>query len=224
VRLITALIGEQDLNKFFTLTLDPGMIDTACDPWDYIHDVWSRFRKRMNRRYDNFVFVAVLESHKNSKLPHIHGFTNVWMKQAEWSDIWLECGGGKMTWVSQVDKEEIADYVSKELEVAKYVGKENLLEGYKQRGSHRSLWRSKKLKAKFELTSSEKYVMIKEIVFDEQGQMTDFFAKKGIWSDGKKERKRKDLETTRSTFSEQSTETGECFMDSEEQEDEQEES
>lgn len=186
MRLISALIKEHGLNKFFTLTLSPDMV--VYDPWEYVHDVWIKFRKRMNRRYDDFVFVAVLESHKKSKLPHIHGFTNVWMKKYDWTEIWLECGGGKMTWISKVNSEEIVDYVTKELEVAKYVGKENLIEGYKQRGSHRSLWRSKNLQAKFELTSSKEYVMIKEKVFLESGEMTDFFSKKGIWSDGQKER------------------------------------
>lgn len=182
VRLLTALIREHGLNKFFTLTLNPDIV--VYDPWEYVHDVWLKFRKRMNRRYDDFVFVAVLESHKKSKLPHIHGFTNVWMEQANWTKLWSECGGGKMTWISQVKKEEVAEYVTKELEVAKYVGKENLVEGYKQRGSHRSLWRSKNLKAEFELTSPEKYIMIKEKVFNESGEMTDFFSKKGIWNNG----------------------------------------
>lgn len=197
VRLISALIEKFDLRRFFTLTLDRDIIPVDLDPWDYVHRPWSKFRKRMNRKYDaGFKFVAVLEAHKNNKFPHIHGFTNVWMRQNEWSEMWQACGGGKIVWVEKVSDSGLSEYVSKSLEVAKYVGKDNLVDGYKQRGKHRSLWRSTKTQADYELTRSHEWSIIQERVYDEDGNMLDFFAKKGIWDGSKNEQERKNLEAT----------------------------
>lgn len=185
VRLISTLIDEFNLIRFFTLTLDRNMIPSDIDPWDYIHHPWSKFRKRMKRRFPEFRFVSILEAHKNKDYPHIHGFTNVWMSQKDWSELWESCQGGKVVWIERVkggDSGEISNYVSKSLEVAKYVGKENLLEGYKKRKNHRTLWRSENTKAKYELTKSDEWVMIKERVYNEEGQMLDYFAQKGVWS------------------------------------------
>lgn len=200
VRLISALIDEFELYRFFTLTLNRDIIPSGDDPWDYIHKPWSKFRKRMNRRFDNFKFVSILESHKNEKFPHIHGFTNVWMAQKDWSQIWNACGGGEIVWINRVDDKEISNYVSKELQVAKYVGKENLIDGYKQRKNHRTLWRSKNTKAKFELTQSKDWDIIKQEVYNEDGQMTDYYAQKGVWAYGKDQQQRKNLEATRSSL------------------------
>jgi len=194
VRLLNALIEEHSLKKFFTLTLDRDMIPfdrstlEFVDAWDYIHSPWSKFRKRMKRRFAGFKFVAILEAHKDKSYPHIHGFTNIWMDQKDWSSTWEGCRGGKVVWVEQVKSENLSEYVSKSLNVVKYVGKENLLDGYKQKGNHRTLWRSEKLKAKFELNSSDEWCMIKKAVYDDEGDITDFFAKKGIWENGKLKR------------------------------------
>lgn len=185
MRLVSALICEYGLTKFFTLTLDRENIPTGQNPWEYIHSPWSKFRKRMNRKYDDFRFVAILEAHKQTAFPHIHGFTNVWMHQKNWSSMWKDVEGGEVVWVEKVEEEGLSEYVSKSIEVAKYVGKEQLLEGYKQKGSFRTLWRSKGLKAKFELDKSEGWCIIKEKVYKENGELSDFYAKKGVWSDVK---------------------------------------
>lgn len=189
VRLITALIQEHSLDKFFTLTLERDIIPIdrstldRVDAWDYIHTVWSKFRKRMKRRYD-FKFVAVLEGHKIKAFPHIHGFTNVFMWQKSWSKIWSQCGGGHIVWVSAVDTEGVSEYVNKEIEVAKYVGKEQLAEAYKQKRSHRTLWRSEKLKAKFELDRETGWSIIKETVYDDEGVSPFFQLRLGVNKDG----------------------------------------
>lgn len=186
VRLITALIQEHGLKRFFTLTLERGKVGPNEDPWDYIHHPWSKFRKRMSRRYD-FKFVAILESHKNKIWPHIHGFTDVWMNQVSWSDMWDQCGGGPVVWIEGCDNGDLSKYVSKQIEVARYVGKENLEVAYKERKGHRTLWRSKNLKAKYELTSSDKWDIVKEGVFVE-GKVRHFFqVKLGVNENGKEE-------------------------------------
>ena len=193
MRLISSLIEKYGLVRFFTLTLNRDIIPEKVDPWDYIHYPWSKFRKRMKRRYD-FKFVAILEGHKNKNYPHIHGFTNVWMKQAEWSEVWSECGGGVYVWVEKVENPiGVTGYVSKTLEVARYVGKEQLLDGYKQKKGHRTLWRSEGLKADFELDTTEEWCIIKDGVFTEEGELTDFYSKKGVLFDAKEEQQRKDV-------------------------------
>ncbi|MEE8599392.1 MAG: hypothetical protein V3S69_07815, partial [Dehalococcoidales bacterium] len=122
MRLISALITEQGLIRFFTLTLNRDVIPydrsemELVNPWDYIHAVWSNFRKRMNRRFSDFKFVAVLEGHKNKDYPHIHGFTNIWMEQRLWSSMWAECGGGVIVWVEAVKDQALSEYVSKQIE------------------------------------------------------------------------------------------------------------
>lgn len=195
VRLITALIEEYSLKKFFTLTLDPQMV--SGDPWVYIHHPWAKFRKRMNRRHSDFKFVAVLEGHKTRNVPHIHGFTNVWMHQRAWSTMWHDSCGGSVVWVEKVSDPKLSEYVSKQIEVARYVGKAQLGDGYKHRSGSRTLWRSTKLKAKFELTSLSEWCIVKENIYKEDGSLTDWASKKGVWNGSKAQQGRQDVEAAR---------------------------
>lgn len=185
VRLVSDLITEHSLIRFFTLTLDRKNVSPGVNPWDYIPGVWSKFRKRMNRRFDDFKFVAVLESHKNEKWPHVHGFTNVWLHQSHWSTLWSKCGGGEIVWIEKVKDGGVGTYVNKAIEVAKYVGKGQLLDGYKHRGNHRTIWRSKGLKAKFELKKSTDWCMIKEDCYNEKGELLDYLVKRRSQGNGK---------------------------------------
>lgn len=198
VRLITALIQEYSLIRFFTLTLAPKYLnDTSLNAWGYIHIPWSKLRKRLNRRFSNFKFVAILERHKDRDVPHIHGFTNVWLDIKEWSRIWDECRGGRIVWIEQVKQgQEVSQYVNKQIEVARYVSKDTIMPAYELDKRYRTLWRSRDTKAKFELTTSDKWSIIKEDVYNSKGEISNYHAKKGIWSDGKKKYKREDLETT----------------------------
>jgi len=205
VRLITSLINEYSLTRFFTLTLDREYIPEEVDPWDYVHGPWIKLRKRLKRRFRDLRFVAVLEAHKNTKFPHIHGFTNIWMRQHLWSKMWDECKGGRIVWVERVKSPDLSEYVSKQIEVARYVGKENLITGYKEKKGHRTLWRSENTKAKFELKKESKWCIVKEGVYDKEGEMTDFFKSKGVWIDGKDQQQRKNLEAARCSVSQQST-------------------
>lgn len=200
VRLITSLIEEHGLSRFFTLTLDPDMVEG--DPWSYIHHPWSKFRHRMKRRFNSgFKYVAVLESHKDRDCPHIHGFTSVWMAQADWSSMWHASCGGAVVWVEQVKSPDLGEYVSKSIEVARYVGKEQLKAGYKHRANAHTLWRSTNTKARFELTRTPGWCIVKENVYREDGQLTDYWEKRGVWSYGEDEQQGKDMETARSPLS-----------------------
>ena len=172
VRLIQALVDEHSLNKFFTLTLDRSDDILYRDPWTEIHHVWLRFRKRMNRRHSgDFRYVSVLEAHKNRDWPHIHGFTNIWMEKYDWTKIWSDCGGGRITWIEAVKSKVVGKYVGKELAVVRYVGKEQLSGAVAHSQGKRTLWRSRGTKAKFELTTSNNCVIVREDVYDSSGKM-----------------------------------------------------
>jgi len=150
VDLISDLINEYDLKKFFTLTLDRAIIPKEVSPWEYIHIPWCSFRRVIKRKYPTFKFVAVLEGHKDKHFPHIHGFTNVWMSHVEWSRHWEGCKGGKVVWVERVVDEKASAYVGKALDAAHYVGKQQLIEAYKYRGNRRIFWRSTGMKSRAE--------------------------------------------------------------------------
>lgn len=221
VRLISALIEEYGLIRFFTLTLDPDMIDG--DPWTYIHHPWSKFRKRISRRFPGWRFVAVLERHKHRDVPHIHGFTDIWMHQRDWSTQWHDSCGGSVVWVEKVDTAAASSYVSKQLEVAKYVGKDQIRAAYKVDKQYHALWRSQDTKARFELTTMNEWCIVKEGVYLENGEMREFFAMKGEKSDAKDQSFREDLEATRCPLPEKRAEDGEQDLEAEEPENQHEE-
>lgn len=210
MKLISALIEEYRLIRFFTLTLDPEFIEG--DSWKYIHLPWSKMRKRLKRKSSGFRFVAILERHKERGTPHIHGFTDLWMRQKEWSRHWNESRGGRVVWVEQVKSAKASEYVSKELEVAKYVGKDSLQVPHCRKGI-RTLWRSSGLKARFELTTPSEWCILKYAIYNEDGGLTDYGAKKGVWIDGEKERKGEDVEGTCRPLFEQSVEAGVTYME-----------
>jgi len=151
VGLISELIQEYELKKFFTLTLDRAILTEDVKPWDYIHKPWCSFRRVIKRKFEAFKFVAVLESHKDERWPHIHGFTNIWMDQADWSKHWSACGGGGVVWVERVKDEKASEYVGKQIKAAQYVGKQQFIDAYKHRGNRRIFWRSTALKAASEI-------------------------------------------------------------------------
>lgn len=207
VRLISSLIAEYGLIRFFTLTLDPEFIGKE-NPWEYIHHPWSKMRKRLKRRSSEFRFVAILERHKHRDVPHIHGFTNLWLKQVEWSALWEKCKGGKVVWIEQVKDPNLSEYVSKEINVSQYVSKDTIKASYKVKIKYRTLWRSEGMKARFELDREPGWCIIKESVFKEDGSMTDYATKKGEWSNAETKFIWEDLEGTRSAPFTQSTEAG----------------
>jgi hypothetical protein len=153
IALLCNLVIEYDLRRFFTLTLDRNL--TLEEAWRRIPFTWSKMRKRLARiakkRSGVFLFVAVLESHKDS-YPHIHGFTNLWLEQSIWSNLWEECGGGKVTHVEYVrDTAYVGEYLTKQIEVGRYVGKENLANALQHLSKHsRTIWRSLNMKTLFE--------------------------------------------------------------------------
>lgn len=153
--LLCNLIPEYNLQTFFTLTLDRSLTLQAA--WDTIAHIWLKMRKRLNRiakrSEQAFRYVAVLEAHKDG-YPHIHGFTNLYVWKTEWSYHWEQSGGGRngSNVKGVTDTLKAGEYVGKELEVGKYVGKDNLCRALKQVAPRkRTMWRSKGLKTAREL-------------------------------------------------------------------------
>ncbi len=82
-----------------------------------------------------------------------------------------------MVWVEKVKAEGLSQYVAKQLEVAKYIGKDELHSAQESKGTHRTLWRTEHMKAAFELTKSEDWSIVKEVVYDEVGNLTERYQK-----------------------------------------------
>ena len=183
ITLISDLVNEYKLNKFFTLTLDRAKIPEE-KAWMDISFIWNKCRTVLTRKYVGMNYLAVLEAHKNDAYPHIHGFTDKYIDQAVLSWHWDACGGGRVVDIRKVDDKKIASYVSKELNAAKYVGKNNIV-GAKQR-VRRTFWRSTKMKSKRELTESdEDWLLIKSPIYVDGEERID----------GNAECKGKDLES-----------------------------
>lgn len=210
-------VNTHKLDRFFTLTLDRTKIPTDVNPWDYIKHVWLKFRKRIHRQYDNFKYVAVLESHKDRRYPHIHGFTNTYIPYDVYKKQWMESGGGWMVSVCKVDDGEVAQYVSKQLDVVKYVGKQQLEDAYSKKPyGARTIWRSKGIKepsAKKDLTKEKEWYILKECVYNSEGKQIRFVED---GSNGDSKCQGKDMEGAQCAISEESI--GSSFENMEAQE------
>ncbi len=155
IDILCKLITEYDLKTFFTLTLDRSL--TREQAWDTIASTWLKMRKRLarvaKRTNQKFRFVAVLEKHKDG-YPHIHGFCDAYIDKTEWSKHWYASGGGihGSNVKGVTDTLNSGSYVTKELEVGKYVGKDNVLGALQyMKPRARTMWRSKGMKTAREL-------------------------------------------------------------------------
>lgn len=213
IRLISCLVSEYGLDKFFTLTLD--RCTQKGTAWQVIPSMWSKMRKRMKRvakkEGSSFLFVAVLEAHKDG-YPHIHGFTNLYMRVERWSSMWLECGGGKVVWLEKVrDIVRVGEYVSKQIEVCKYVGKDNIINAISNvERKDRTLWRSKNMPCSYELLERHLHKQREEGILE-----GDWVLVKGVENETRS--KWQDVERTREAILEQGIETGSenletCFI------------
>lgn len=166
VKLVAALIEEHKLNVFFTLTWSRELPKEVL--WECAAATWDVFAHKMRRRVIGWKYVTVLEEHKDG-YPHLHGFTDLHMDQADWSRLWESAGGGRITWVEAVKTGDVADYASKQL--AKYIGKQQLTGAVAHLPKRRrTMWRSS-IKAKFELEAKEDkgWMLVREKLLDKDG-------------------------------------------------------
>lgn len=169
VRLLTDLVAEYALNYFFTLTLNPENVPKDTNAWNYIADPWRKVRTVTQRDHQGFRYVAILEKHKKNDRPHIHGFCNKFIPWEYWRDRWENCKGGNGVWLEEVIvSDNVAEYVSKGIEVCRYVGKDQVA-GVPHH-VRRTLWRSTKMMAKSELDKGTEWCILKADVYDSQGQ------------------------------------------------------
>ena len=150
VRLQSDLIIEYDLKRFFTLTMKRNM--SAKEAWEQIPLVWAKARRILVRENPGLLFSANLEAHKDG-YPHIHGFTNIWLPTHVWSKVFEKCGGGKIAWLEKVDMKNgaIPEYVCKQLGVARYIGKSQVITARQMlKRRARSFWRSKGMETEYE--------------------------------------------------------------------------
>ena len=121
-RLIAAAAKEHGLNRFLTLTLDPGKCSQDEDLVWYIRQVWRKFRVYLKRKHGRTIeFIAVVEEHK-SGIPHLHVLLDRFIPQSWISAAWDALGGGRIAYIKFVaDLDKIGWYLGK------YLTKEMLL-------------------------------------------------------------------------------------------------
>lgn len=218
VKEVQHAIDVHVLDKFFTLTLDRQKVPDGQSAWKYIAYVWNRFRTKVKRLYPHFEYIAVLEAHKETRFPHIHGFTSTYMHVTEWSSLWESCGGGKIVWVEKVKDDGASSYVGKQINVAKYVGKENMVNAYNSKPFRgRTIWRSRSVTKppKFNLDNSKKWCILKAKVFDGNENMLSNW---GGVEDGENERTGENLEGTFKDVPEESIRASKSDLETKEDE------
>ncbi len=203
VGLLGDLVLQYQLTKFYTLTLRQDNC-TIEEAWLKVSDYWRNCRTTLKRDYPGFLYVSVLEEHK-SGFPHVHGFTNTWIAQGEWSSRWAANGGGPIVWVEKVSN-DVSEYVSKQWNVAHYVGKQAIC-GPKERLVRRTLWRSVGMKTVAEVTKREDglWRLVKGHVFDDGKERAH----------GETERSRKDLEGARGAHAQESPDASGSHLETE---------
>lgn len=145
IKEIADLAEQNKLDRFITLSLDREVFETAADAWKGISKVWLKFRHRLLRKYKGIKFVCVLEKHKKNDYPHIHGLVNRWIDEAWMRKNWDECGGGRHVDIERVTG-DITGYLTKQLNIAKYFGKDNLDVANWVAPRQRVIWKSRGLK------------------------------------------------------------------------------
>ncbi len=170
VCLISDLILEHGLTRFFTLTMDRKM--ARREAWEKVPYVWDKARKRIIRRHPNLRYCAILEAHKDG-YPHIHGFMSEFVDQRVWSSAFAGSGGGSYVWIEEVKVKtgDVARYVSKQLNVARYVGKVQVITARQMiKPRARTFWRSKGMKTEYEerqKAAKSPLVLVPELIYME---------------------------------------------------------
>lgn len=174
VRLFSDLIPEYELDRFFTLTMKRDM--TPESAWETIPHIWAKARRILKRIYVDLLFAAILEAHKDG-YPHIHGFCNVYIPQRVWSEVFSSCGGGSYAWLEKVEVSDgkIVEYVHKQLNIAHYIGKDNVITAkHMVKPRARTFWRSTKMYTQYEKEQRNK----------EKGSIV--FVPERLWQETKK--------------------------------------
>ncbi len=152
VRLISDLIREYDLSRFLTLTMGHKL--ARCDAWGTMPHVWNKARTMMVRKHPGLQYCTILEAHKDG-YPHLHGFVSHYIRQREWSNTFAACGGGSYAWIERVEvvDGDVGRYVTKQLNIARYVGKEQVITARQMvKPRARTFWRSQGMKTEYEQT------------------------------------------------------------------------
>jgi hypothetical protein len=107
--------GAKGLGRFATLTFDR-RYDRAKNKWDYVQEVWARFRRELQRKYPKGVtFVRVLEPCPSTGRLHLHVLYDRYIHQRWLSGVWAFCGGGPVVDIRYKDEQRVSRYLSKYL-------------------------------------------------------------------------------------------------------------
>jgi hypothetical protein len=112
---IRATAEQLKLQRFVTLTLDPGKVQG--DPVVYLRNTFNKLRTYLRRKFGAAPkYIAVLEFHQNGN-PHLHILIDRFIEQAWLSAAWNAVGGGRIVDIRFVDLHRASRYLSKYLTV-----------------------------------------------------------------------------------------------------------
>ena len=131
------------------------------------------------RKHAGLRYCAILEAHKDG-YPHMHGFVNRYISQREWSRTTAACGGGSYAWVERIEVKdgEVGEYVTKQLNIARYVGKDQVITARQMvKARARTFWRSQGMKTFYEISGKSSAILITERVYNQTENGFDKTAK-----------------------------------------------
>jgi len=166
VRILSDLIQQYSLNRFFTITM--GRDTDVHESWDRFPGIWDNVRRMLVRSFPGLRFASVMEAHKDG-YPHMHGFLNRYVEQHWFSKTVSNCGGGDYVWIEAIEfKMGIEEYVNKQLDVARYVGKEQVITARQMlKPRARSFFRSENMKTEHEKEKAGEsdFILVKEHIY-----------------------------------------------------------
>jgi hypothetical protein len=168
------------LQRFLTLTLDPGKIEG--DPVEYLRETFNKLRTYLRRKYGCAPkYIAVLEFHENGK-PHLHVLVDRYIEQAWLAAAWEAVGGGRIVDIRFVDLHHVSHYLAKYLTVdlllsaPKGVRRITCSRGIVllQKSSNGQSW--KLLRTTIAYLYSRLFLLANQLQYDEDGLLSSFVA------------------------------------------------
>jgi hypothetical protein len=107
---INSFFGKDQL-WFYTLTFKHNLPEKQA--WQKASIAWNKLNTSLHKRYGNYAYVRVLESHSTSCYPHYHFLVNRFFPAKEFGSLLLTSGFGFQARVARVSGVGAGGYISK---------------------------------------------------------------------------------------------------------------
>jgi hypothetical protein len=102
-----------DGRSLFFLTLTYYHTQDPETAWRTYNKAWNHFRTTVTRKYGEFSYCRVLESHTNSPYPHLHVILDVSIPQADLGKLAVKCGFGYQVDIKAITSDGAKFYITK---------------------------------------------------------------------------------------------------------------